>query len=335
MNSRLVLLCALVSASLLSLASLTHAKDGDRPNVIFIIVDDLNDLPYQPDGKPLVPTPNIDRLKSMGVTFTNAHTNNPLCAPARASMMFGLYPQTTGLYWFEQWQDNGIYQESVPLETNLRNGGYQVLSTGKVYHGGNVGNFDEFGPIHDFGPWPWDGREETKFGFIPHPQQLFLYEGEDADVDFKWEHVFGPLSQVPDWPADPEEGVPGYKGWTLRGKPYRYFNAQDRDPIADELITTWVTEVIERRHTQPFALFTGLVRTHTPLYAPDDYFERFPLDSIELPEVIPNDLDDTASALGNEELYGFRRYNMLVRHEDRDLLRKWLQAYMACVSFID
>ena len=55
-----------------------------KPNIVFIIVDDLNDMPYQPDGKPMVPTPNIDRLKAQGVTFTNAHTNDPLCAPSRA-----------------------------------------------------------------------------------------------------------------------------------------------------------------------------------------------------------------------------------------------------------
>ena len=54
-----------------------------------------------------------------------------------------------------------------------------------------------------------------------------------------------------------------------------------------------------------------------------------------MPKVDPNDLDDLAGALGNEELYGFRRYKMLARHEDKDLLRKWLQAYMACVSFVD
>jgi hypothetical protein len=59
------------------------------------------------------------------------------------------------------------------------------------------------------------------------------------------------------------------------------------------------------------------------------------LESIELPVVDPNDLDDVSIALGNEFLYGFRRYKMLVRHEGKDLFRKWLQAYMACVSFVD
>ena len=304
-----------------------------KPNVVFIIVDDLNDMPYQPEGKPLVPTPNIDRLKAKGVTFTNAHTNDPLCAPSRASMIFGLYPQTTSLYWFENWKDNGIYRESISLHDNLRQGGYGVFGTGKIYHGSQNGLFDEYGVNGDVGPWPWDGQSENFR--LPHPQQLFLYEGDDADMDYKWEHVFGPLSDIPVWPADPAKGIPGYTGWRLFGKPWRYADDDDRDPLADELGAKWSAEVIQRNHDKPFALFTGLIRTHTPLYAPKSYFDRFPLHSIELPTVEPNDLDDVSRALGNEELYGFRRYKMLVRHKGKDLFRRWLQAYMACVSFID
>ncbi|MDA0350162.1 MAG: sulfatase-like hydrolase/transferase [Verrucomicrobia bacterium] len=306
---------------------------GQKPNVVFIIVDDLNDMPLQPGGKPLVPTPNIDRLKERGVSFTNAHTNDPLCAPSRASMLFGLYPQTTSLYWFEDWRDNGILKESVSLHDNLRNGGYAVFGTGKIYHGSQTGLFDEYGHNGDVGPWPWDGQS-TNFR-LPHPQQLYLYHGPDSDMDYQWEHVFGPLSDVPVWPADVANGIPGYTGWRLFGKPWKYVNDQNRDPMADELGAQWSKEIINRDHSKPFALFTGLIRTHTPLYAPKNYFDRFPLDTIKLPQVDPNDLDDVAEALGNEALYGFRRYKMLVRHEGKDLLRHWLQAYMACVSFID
>ncbi len=328
-------LIPIVVVAAILFVGLQNVSAKAKPNVIFIIVDDLNDMPYQPDGKPLVPTPNIDRLKDQGVTFTNAHTNDPLCAPSRASMHFGLYPQTTSLYWFEDWRENGILKESVSLQDNLKAGGYKTYGTGKIYHGNQNGLFDEYGHSGNVGPWPWDGRKETLKGFTAHPQQTFLYEGEDEDMDYQWEHVFGPLSQIPDWPADLDNGVPGYNGWTLYGKPWRYVSDQDRDPLADELGAEWSAEVIQRKHDKPFALFTGLIRTHTPLYAPQKYFDRFPLESIELPDVDPSGIDDLADALGNEELYGFRRYKMLARHEDKDLLRKWLQAYMACVSFVD
>ena len=309
----------------------------ERPNVVFIIVDDLNDMPYRPEGKPLVPTPNIDRLKERGVTFSNAHNNDPLCAPSRSSMLFGLYPQTTSLYWFEDWRQNGILKDGVPLTRHLANHGYAVYGTGKIFHGNQgEGQFDEYGHNGDFGPWPWDGREETQRGYsLPHPDQLYLLEGPDADMDYEWEHVFGPLSSIPHWPADPANDIPGYKGWILHGKPWRYASDTDRDPMPDELSAEWSKAILRRDHSAPFALFTGFVRTHTPLYAPQEYFDRFPLDSIELPEVDPNDLEDLASALKNEKLYGFRRFTMLARHEGKDLLRHWLQAYMACVSFVD
>jgi arylsulfatase A-like enzyme len=320
----------LISFILCVLFSVGHSQ---KSNVIFIIVDDLNDMPLHPGGKPLVPTPNIDRLKARGVTFTNAHTNDPLCAPSRASMLFGLYPQTTGLYWFEDWRDNGILKESVSLHDNLRGEGYAVYGTGKIYHGNQNGLFDEYGIQGDVGPWPWDGKSDNFR--LPHPQQLYLYDEPDADIDYQWEHTFGPLSDIPVWPADPAQGIPGYTGWRLFGKPWKYINEQNRDPMADELGARWSADIIRRKHDKPFALFTGLIRTHTPLYAPKKYFDRFPLESIQLPEVDPHDLDDVAAALGNKALYGFRRYKMLVRHEGKDLLRHWLQAYMACVSFVD
>ena len=149
-----------------------------------------------------------------------------------------------------------------------------AIGTGKIYHGSQNGLFDEYGVNGDVGPWPWDGQSENFR--LPHPQQLFLYEGDDADMDYKWEHVFGPLSDIPVWPADPAKGIPGYTGWRLFGKPWRYADDDDRDPLADELGAKWSAEVIQRNHDKPFALFTGLIRTHTPLYAPKATSIAFP-----------------------------------------------------------
>ncbi|PAY20866.1 hypothetical protein CKO51_03760 [Rhodopirellula sp. SM50] len=309
------------------------AADDSRPNVVMIIVDDLNDLPLSPDGKPVIKTPNIDRIARRGVTFTNAHCNDPICAPSRASMLFGLYPQTSGLYWFEKWKENGVLNQCVSLNRHLQNHGYSVFGTGKIYHGGQSdGAFDQRGPKPDVGPWPWDGKSNQSH--LPHPAMMYLYD-TDGDMDYKWEHHFGPLSMIPDWKPDPAAGIPGYKGWRLGGKPFRYNGDDDRDKLSDELCAEWSTEVIARQHDRPFAIFTGLVRTHTPLYAPQKYFDRFPLDSIELPETIEDDLADCATALADRSLYGFRRYDMLVRHQDRQLYKQWLQAYLACVSFVD
>jgi arylsulfatase A-like enzyme len=307
--------------------------EKEPPNVVFIIGDDLNDLPLRPEGRQLVPTPNMDRLAARGVSFRNAHSNDPLCAPSRSSMLFGLYPQTTGLYWFEDWRRNPIHTNSVSLLRHLRDNGYDVYVTGKIFHG------QENDPVHrergfegNFGPWPWDGKAE--WYMLPHPQQQYLFES-DGDMPYQWEHCFGSLNEVPDWPADKAAGIPGYRGWRLFNQAWNIEPDGTRDRLPDELSAQWSAEVIGRKHERPFALFTGFVRTHTPLYAPQDYFDRFPLDSIELPKVLEGDVEDCAKALTDPELYGFRRFNMLQKHDDRQLYRKWLQAYMACVSFVD
>ncbi len=306
---------------------------AEQPNVVFIIGDDLNDLPLRPAGKPLLPTPNMDRLAARGVSFTNAHSNDPLCAPSRSSMLFGLYPQTTGLYWFKDWRKNPIHQNSVSLPRHLRDSGYNVYVTGKIFHGQeNDPVYTERGFEGNFGPWPWDGKAE--WYMLPHPQQQYLFEG-DADMPYQWEHCFGSLNEVPDWPADEAKGIPGYKGWRLFNKPWELNKEGKRDLLPDELSAKWSADIIRRKHDKPFALFTGFVRTHTPLYAPQEYIDRFPLEEIELPKVLDGDAEDCAAALTDPELYGFRRFNMLKKHEDRELYKKWLQAYMACVSFVD
>ena len=327
--------CSAILLSLSLVSGLLHA-DERPPNVLFIIVDDLNDLPLDPIGKPQVATPNFDRLAARGVTFSNAHCNDPICAPSRSSMLFGLYPQTSGLYWFEDWRQNEILKNCVSLTRHLRDHGYGVFGTGKVYHGNQDDPvYERKGPLGNVGPWPWDGRQETRRGWIPHPAQQFLFDA-DPDMDYQWEHTFGPLSTIPEYAPDQKNGVPGYRGWTLNGEPWRYNTDDDRDRMPDEMIAGWSAEILASDHRKPFALFTGLVRTHTPLYAPKKYFDRFPLDEINVPETVENDLADTASALGDRSLYGFRRFQMLHKHPDRpQLYKEWLQAYMACVAFID
>ena len=325
--------------SVLSLCFVASAQE--RPNVLFIIVDDLNDMPLHPEGKPLVPTPNFDRLAQRGVSFTNAHCNDPICAPSRSSMLTGLYPQTSSLYWFEDYRENAVLRSSVTLTEHLSTNGYNVYSVGKIYHGNQdpTGFYAKRGPGGNIGPWPWDGNPANRRGFLPHPDQLYFYADDaDPDMDYKWEHTFGPLSKIPEYKADAQSKRPGYRGWRLSGKPFRYESDDDRDAMPDESNAIWAADVLGRSHDEkPFALFTGFSRTHTPLYAPQKYFDMFPLESIEIPKCYTqDDLKDCAPSLANESLYAFRRYKMLFKHpKNKQLYREWLQAYMACVAFID
>lgn len=124
---------ALVTA--LMLASQASLQAGGKPNVLFIVVDDLNHWVGHLGRNPQAKTPNIDRLAAMGVTFTNAQCAAPVCNPSRAALLSGKRPGTTGIY------DNGIpfakfLEPGESLVMRFKEAGYDTLGTGKLWHGG-------------------------------------------------------------------------------------------------------------------------------------------------------------------------------------------------------
>ena len=72
-----------------------------KPNILFIMADQLAARYLGAYGHPLVKTPHLDRLAAEGVVFENAYTPSPLCAPARATTMTGLLPSRTGVQGIE------------------------------------------------------------------------------------------------------------------------------------------------------------------------------------------------------------------------------------------
>ena len=167
---------------------LTELKK-EYPNVLMLIVDDLNDWVGAMQGHPNAKTPNIDRLASQGTLFTNAHASAPLCGPSRASIMTGLAPSTTGIYGHIN--DDKIRlasdktAQSVFLSEYFKNHGYYTAAVGKVFHQRVVdGSFDEYGGrVKGFGPYPeknfvWDDpRTNTDWGAFPErDEQMPDYE---------------------------------------------------------------------------------------------------------------------------------------------------------------
>ena len=295
-------------------------------NVLFVISDDLNDWVLHPPEHPQVKTPNIDRLRERSVTFTNAHANVPVCSPSRKCLFSGLYPWTTHEYDFCDWEKSPGLQHCTPLPLHFRNHGYAVFGTGKLLHEGRGGDFyTEYGIDVDYGPWPWRGDGRVRF--TPHPYQYdkwlpHLPEKMHRDLNY------APLSQIPDWP--------GSQGWFYESEqPFHYTSDTDRDPMPDEQSVTWALEVMQRSHDKPFFLGVGLMRPHTPLYVPDEYFARFPIEEVTLPPYLEGDLSDCAPTLRNRWDWGFRKFEGLLAAGGEQAWREWVQAYLACVAFVD
>jgi arylsulfatase A-like enzyme len=110
------------------------AAADDRPNVLFIAVDDLRDWVGHLGGHPQAKTPNIDRLAERGVSFTRAYCSAPLCNPSRISLLTGIAPSRSGVYGNKENLRDKL-PEAVTLMQHFRASGYTVRGGGKIFHG--------------------------------------------------------------------------------------------------------------------------------------------------------------------------------------------------------
>ncbi len=130
------------------LAALAAAAEPPRLNVLFLAADDLR-------PEPLALTPNLDRLAARSRVFTNAHCQQAVCNPSRASLMTGLRPDTLRV-WNLATHFRETTPEAVTLPQNFREHGWFTRNVGKLYH--NLGQ-----PIHG-DPRSWSVPAELHWG---------------------------------------------------------------------------------------------------------------------------------------------------------------------------
>ncbi len=269
-------------------------KSPTKPNVLFLAVDDLNDWVGVLGGHPQAKTPNIDRLARQGVLFEQAYCEAPLCNPSRTAIMTGLRSTTTKIHgnassWF---RDNPDFADWVTLPQYFRKHGYMAWTGGKVFHLPS-GKFSD--------PISWDRQYSVVMGTPFPPDEKRFPHG----LDGKFNNLY--YDDWADWgPLD----------------------------VPEEETNDWITaqraaDFLQKDHDKPFFLACGIMRPHLRWYAPQKYFDMHPLEDIQLPPYLENDLDDLPAA-------GKRKagtpFGIIKQHGE---WKKAVQGYLAASSFAD
>jgi len=254
-----VVLC-LVAWAWIGAAQNVPAADAARPNVLFIISDDLNNL-LGCYGDSRAKTPNIDRLAARGVRFDRAYCTFPLCGPSRNSLLTGLYPNSTGILANQQ-----IFRQTIPAQLSLpqafRLSGYFAARIGKLYHY-NVPKSIGTNGHDDPGSWELELNPAGCDRLEEEPHIFSLLPGQFG----------GSLS----WYASPKSDEHHTDG----------LEAADAE---------WVLERCAKRKDRPFFLAVGFFRPHTPYVAPKSYFDWYPEKEMPVVQGVKEDQEDIPPA---------------------------------------
>ena len=233
-----------------------------RPNVLFLISDDLTATALSCYGSEVCQTPNIDRLAARGTRFTRAYCQGTYCGPSRASFLSGYYPHALPMLGYKS--PRPLIGDRATWPEHFKDAGYWTGRVSKIFHMGVPG-----------------GIEEGTHG---------------ADDERSWN--FRVNCQGPEWRAPGEgetlEGNPDGKKPVVGGNTFVVLAAEGGDEVhSDGKAAREARELLLSREAgTPWWLGVGFVRPHVPFVAPKEYFEAFPWRDMVLPKKHPGDQDD-------------------------------------------
>lgn len=269
----------------------------DRPDVLFIAVDDLNDWVGPLGGHPQTRTPNIDRLAARGLTFTNAHAPAAICNASRTALLTGLRPSTSGVYGNSpDWRNLELFEGKPTLPRFFLDNGYQTFGAGKVFH------------AHTYSPTGFAGFNDTR----------------------AWTEFWPALDrQLPDELTPPRVPVNGNP--LSRGFDWSPVVADDSG-IGDGQVVAFAERQLATQRASPKFVAAGIYRPHLPWYVPQKYFDMHPLEDVQLPEVIDNDLSDVPPIARAGSLQSTELHEWVL---ESGTWHEAVQAYLASISFMD
>lgn len=312
-------------------------RTNEKPNVLVIMVDDLNDNIGILGGHPQAKTPHMDSFSKTATTFTRAYTAAPMCGPSRASMFTGIYPHNSNNFFQKPWYTYEVLNNSRTMMEQFKEVGYHVMGSGKIMHHNRLEVWSSFENDADYSPTPFDGEKQ-----VPHPDVPAPFS------DIGWvDGSLGPFVDLDGRTSSVGKPIHWTTGNSKTGfRPMRYVSDEDRDPTPDEVNANWaakkIKELANKETDEPFFLAVGFLRPHTPLVAPQKYFDLFPLEELDLAIIKQKDAEDTHLQVAYQGdvftlRFGKEMFDAIAEaYGSTELgLKKWTQAYLACVSAVD
>ena len=276
----------------------TVKSGAKKPNVLFIIADDLTATAVSSYENQASRTPNIDQLASEGTKYTKAYTQYPVCGPSRASLMFGYYPNATNTYGYVSGRDK-VGPSRKSLSQLFKENGYYTARVSKIYHMG-----------------------------VP----IDIETGSNGqDDEASWTERYN--SQGPEWTAVGEAELVQNNPYGLKprkgGNVMTIVKADGDDLIhSDGKTAEKAMQLIKRHKDNPFFLAVGLVRPHVPFVAPKKYFEPYPHQEMVLPPKVENDWDDIPAR-------GINYVTSVNGEMSEEQEKKAIAGYYASVAYMD
>jgi arylsulfatase A-like enzyme len=231
---------------------------ASRPNVLIILIDDhpwqYTDV-YQ---KSHVATPNMQRIAARGTWFSRAYNDAPICCASRTAILTGVHATKSGVYY-----NNQAYRrtpEFISTVTNLpghfKANGYLTIGYGKIGHNSFLAD-----DLRDFSP-----------GYYKYMNNRTDVTHHEAEL---MNHIL---------PGSREE-IPGQaaQNWTWGVLPDDWDRSDPTKLQQDTEQANRTIAVLKESHNQPFFMMCGFYRPHGPWTVAKRYYDRFPLDSIQIP----------------------------------------------------
>lgn len=293
-------------------AAFTQDK-STKPNIILIMVDDLKPT-LGVYGDRIAISPNIDKLAKQGMLFTQAYSNQAVCAPSRYNLMLGSRSTSTGLYRFgKEFRD--VIPNAVTLPQHFKNAGYHTESMGKVYHIGH-------GNTNDEASWS-----------IPHFKEKVIeyIDPESTDGELTREEAFFENTRMYLDDTPPNGELPRGAAWE---SPDVLDEAYADGRVARHAIDR--LRKLKRNPEQPFFMALGFARPHLPFSVPKKYWDLYNPEDLPMPEY-------EKAPEGSPEFTKKRDHEMSQFFPvpvgkdvyDDDLKRKLIHGYYASVSYMD